>query len=136
MRAKRLRGSALVLAASALLIASGCKKETDPRVHPDMVFKTGAGYTSSDDTVGTQDTLLMGVIITKTEDPLIALNVSVAYDGGAQSTVHNQSISGDHVEYDQQVITRDQAGTESWIFSVTDRDGNITTKSIKLTVVP
>jgi hypothetical protein len=38
------------------------------------------------------------------------------------------------VEYDQQVITRDQAGTESWIFSVTDRDGNITTKNIVLTV--
>lgn len=125
-----------MLAATGLLIASGCKKETDPRVHPDMVFKTGAGYTSADDTVGTQDTLLMGVIITKTEDPLIALNVSVAFDGGGSSTVHNQEISGEHVEYDHQVITRDQAGTEEWIFSVTDRDGNITTKSIKLTVQP
>jgi hypothetical protein len=136
MRTPRLRHFALATAAAGLLLASGCKKETDPRVHPDMVFKTGPGYTSADDTVGTDSALVIGVIITKTEDPLIALNVSVAYDGGGSSTVHNQDISGEHVEYDHQLTTRSQAGSEKWIFSVTDRDGNITTKSIMLTVLP
>lgn len=134
MRTRRIRRAAWAAALTGLLFAGGCKKETDPRVHPDMVFKTGAGYTSADDTVGTSDSLRIGVIITKTEDPLIALNVSVAYDGGGGSTVHNQSISGEHVEYDHELVTRDQTGVEEWIFSVTDRDGNITTKSIKLTV--
>ncbi|MCB9193266.1 MAG: hypothetical protein H6597_01925 [Flavobacteriales bacterium] len=99
-----------------------------------MSFKTGAGYTSSNDTVGLRDTLLIGVIIDRTEDPLTALNVSVAYDGGSSSTVHNEDLSGDHVEYDQQVITRDQAGSEKWIFSVIDRDGNITSRDLTLTV--
>ncbi len=117
-----------------VLIAGGCKKETDPRVHPDMVFKTGQGYTSADDTVGTDSALVIGVVITKTEDPLIALNVSVSYDGAASTTAHNQDISGEHVEYDHHFNTRSQTGTEKWIFSVTDRDGNITTKSILLTV--
>jgi hypothetical protein len=126
--------SLVLMALVAVPLLFSCKKETDPRVHPDMVFKTGPGYTSANDTVPMQDTLTIGVIIDKTEDPLIALNVSVAYDGASSSTVHNQDLSGDHVEHDQQVITRDQAGTESWIFSVTDRDGNITTKNIVLTV--
>ncbi|MCB9170617.1 MAG: hypothetical protein H6594_09750 [Flavobacteriales bacterium] len=123
--------------AIALLIglaAFSCQKETDPRVPPSMSFKTGAGYTSSNDTVGLRDTLLIGVIIDRTEDPLTALNVSVAYDGGSSSTVHNEDLSGDHVEYDQQVITRDQAGSEKWIFSVIDRDGNITSRDLTLTV--
>ncbi len=134
MRTRRFKQAAWAVAMIGLLLIGGCKKETDPRVHPDMVFKTGAGYTSADDTVGTSDSLRIGVIITKTEDPLIALNVSVAYDGGGQATVHNQDISGEHVEYDHDLVTRDQTGTEEWIFSVTDRDGNITKKSIKLTV--
>jgi hypothetical protein len=133
MRSSRiLRGLVAVISVAAVLAA--CKKEKDPRVPPSMSFKTGTGYTSANDTVGLQDTLLIGVIIDKTEDPLIALNVSVAYDGAASTTVHNQDLSGDHVEYDQQVITRDQSGSENWIFSVTDRDGNITTKNIVLTV--
>ncbi len=134
MRTRGLKRAAWAAVVTGLLVAGGCKKETDPRVHPDMVFKTGAGYTNADDTVGTSDSLRIGVIITKTEDPLIALNVSVAYDGGSPSTVHNQDISGEHVEYDHDLVTRAQTGTEEWVFSVTDRDGNITTKSIKLTV--
>ena len=122
----------IALVAAPLLFS--CKKESDPRVHPAMVFKTGPGYVSANDTVHMQDTLTIGVVIDKTEDPLIALNVSVAYDGASSSTVHNENLSGDHVEYDQQVITRAQAGSENWSFSVTDRDGNITTKSILLQV--
>ncbi|MCB0808833.1 MAG: hypothetical protein R2810_16025 [Flavobacteriales bacterium] len=117
-----------------LALLAGCKKETDPRVPPSMSFRTGSGYTSGNDTVPPADTLLIGVVIDKTEDPLIALNVSVAYDGAGSSTVENLSISGEHVEHDQQVITRAEAGSEEWIFSVTDRDGNITTRSLTLTV--
>ena len=117
-----------------LALLTGCRKETDPRVPPSMSFRTGNGYTSGNDTVPPADTLLIGVVIDKTEDPLIALNVSVAYDGAGSSTVENLSISGEHVEHDQQVITRAQAGSEEWIFSVTDRDGNITTRSLTLTV--
>lgn len=127
--------STLLLATTvAWAMLGGCKKETDPRVPPSMSFKNGTGYTYTNDTVGLSDTLNIGVIIEKTEDPLIALNVSVAYDGGSSATVHNGDISGDHVEYDQQVITRAQAGSEKWIFSVTDRDGNITTRNLVLTV--
>lgn len=125
-----------VLAGSALLaLATGCKKETDPRVHPDLAFKTGAGYVAADDTVPQQDTLKIGAIIDKTEDPLISLNVSRAYDGGGSSTIEDISLTGqEHVEHDVRIITRAQAGTEKYSFAVLDRDGNVTLKSITLTV--
>lgn len=120
--------------ATSLVLIIGCKKENDPRVPPAMAFKTGAGYTSADDTVGMQDTVLIGVVIDKTEDPLTSLNESRAYDGGGSTTLENIPISGTHFEHDHSVITRAQAGTERYTFSVIDRDGNITTNNILLTV--
>lgn len=111
-----------------------CRKETDPRVPPAMVFRTGPGYTAMNDSVSLSDTLLIGVIIDRTEDPLIALNISVAYDGAGSTTVRNVPLNGEHVEVDEVVATRAQAGTERWIFSVTDRDGNVTTRDLLLWV--
>lgn len=134
MRQRRIAGTALWVTGLMLVLAAGCKKEEDPRVPPAMSFKTGAGYTSADDTVGMEDTLLIGVIIDKTEDPLTSLNISRAYDGGGSTTLENVPISTDHFEYDREVITRAQAGSERYTFSVIDRDGNITTRSLLLTV--
>ena len=64
----------------ALLLAAGCKKETDPRVHPSLAFKSSVGYTSADDSVPQQDTLKIGAVIDKTEDPLISMNITRTYD--------------------------------------------------------
>lgn len=124
-----------VIGAIALLVGA-CKKQTDPRVHPSLTFKTSAGYTYADDTVPQQDTLKIGAVVDKTEDPLISLNIGQTYDNAAATTIENLSIAGqEHVEHDLQVITRHQAGTEKYTFSVLDRDGNITTKSITFTVL-
>lgn len=123
------------MGAALLLLASACKKETDPRVHPDLTFRSGAGYLSTNDTVGQQDTLHIVAIIDKTEDPLVSLNVSRSYDGGASTTIEDISLTGQtHVEHAVQVITRAQAGTEKYNFAVLDRDGNVTLKSILLVV--
>lgn len=125
---------ALLLLGVVAALGMACRKETDPRVPPAMAFRTGPGHTAANDTVGMSDTLLIGVIIDRTEDPLIALNVSVAYDAGGSTTVRNVPLSGEHVEVEETVVTRDQAGTERWIFSVTDRDGNVTTRDLILWV--
>lgn len=120
----------------ALTIAvTSCKK--DEHVQPDVSFKTGAGYTSADATVGQGDTLLVGIIGDKTEDELKTLNVSVGYDGGSTATEDNFTLTGseeEHFEKDYQIITRSQAGTENWVFTVTDRDGNIRSVDLTLTV--
>lgn len=133
--ARTIPGAILLGSVALLLIVAGCKKDTDPRVHPDLSFKTTAGYTFADDTVPQQDTLLVGVVIDKTEDPLVSLNVGRAYDSNASVTIQDIPLTGqEHVERDIQLITRAQAGHEKYTFSVLDRDGNITTKGFTLTV--
>lgn len=126
----------ILLTIVAIAAFVSCKK--DEHVPPDVQFKTGAGYTSGDATVGLADSVLVGIIATKTEDELKTFNVSYAYDGATTTTTaYNLPLSGSQEESfstDYWVVTRNQAGTEKWSFTITDRDGNITTKSLTLTV--
>lgn len=120
-------------------VAVGCKKkEVDPHIPPDVVFKTGAAYLSADATVGMQDTLLVGIVVTKTEDDLKSYNVSYAYDGATSTTTfYNYLMESSEFESyskDVEIITRNQVGTEVWSFTIVDRDGNITQKTLTLTV--
>ena len=133
----------LSITALALIIAS-CKKKSnsdttvDPRVPPDMAFKTGVNYTSSNITATRLDTLLIGVVVTKTEDNLTSFNASYSYDGSSTTTsfFNHHLSSNEYSGYsvDLPYYTRNQAGTEVLTFTIVDRDGNITTKSITITV--
>lgn len=132
----------LIVMASVLIIAACKKKETeqsvDPRIPPDMVLKTGGNYISKDTVVQKLDTILMGVIITKTEDNLTSFNASYSIDGSTTTTTffNHQCLSSEYTGYTTDVTyyTRNQAGSEKITLSVVDRDGNITKKSIVLTV--
>ena len=120
------------------IISIACKKQNDPHIPPDVVFKTGGNYTSTDLTVGLEDTLTIGIVATKTEDDMKSYNVSYAYDGSTTTTTFYNYLL-DATEYtsyshDIDITTRNQAGTERWVFSIVDRDGNITQKTINLTV--
>ncbi|MCB0395214.1 MAG: hypothetical protein KDD36_01090 [Flavobacteriales bacterium] len=137
MKPQLKSGSLLVMLALTVSFFS-CKKEKDAHVPPDVVFKTSAGYTSADATVGQGDTLLVGIVATKTEDDLKSFNVSYAYDGASSTTTfHNYFMTSSEYEgysADTEIITRNQVGTEKWVFSIVDRDGNITQKTLILTV--
>lgn len=116
-----------------------CKKpKADPHIPPDVVFKTDAGYTFSDKTVGRKDSLLVGIIATKTEDDLKSYNVSFYYDGSTSgSTFYDYRMTDSEktgYSKDIKIGSRNQDGSERWVFSVVDRDGNITQKTIMLTV--
>ena len=127
-----------------VLMTTSCKKKTaaeanvDPRIPPDMVFKTGTIYTSANIMATRLDTLLIGVVVTKTEDNLTSFNASVAYDGSSTTTsfFNHHLSSNEYSGYtvDIPYYTRNQAGTEVLAFTIVDRDGNITTKSITITV--
>lgn len=129
----------------ALCVAgASCKKKTtsttvDPRIPPDMAFKTTGTYVYKDTTVSKQDTLLIGVIVTKTEDNLTNFNASVSYDGSSTtSTFFNHHLTpSEYTGYtvDVTYYCRNQSGIELLTFTIVDRDGNITKKTIKVTVV-
>ena len=129
----------LVLLCSAMLLSISCKKKkADPHVPPDVVLKSGGAYTDADKTVNRKDTILVGITATKTEDNLKSYNVSYYYDGATVSTTfYNYLLTADEANSyskDIKIGTRDQAGSEKWVFSIVDRDGNITQKTIVLTV--
>jgi hypothetical protein len=132
------RAGVLLIAIAMTAAISSCKKDEDAHVPPSVEFKTGAGYTSADATVAQGDSVLVGVIATKTEDEMKTFNVSYAYDGNTTTvTAYNLPLSGAQEEnftMDYTIVTRLQPGTEMWWFTITDRDGNITKKSITLTV--
>lgn len=124
----------------ALLIftAASCKK--DPGRLPDISFITGTGYLSSDGTVAKNTSFKIGINAAKTEneDVLKTFNISVSYDGGPSETVVSQTLTTaqeDNYTYDLVKNTRNQAGTEKYSFTITNRDGLINTISITITVL-
>ena len=119
-------------------MSMSCKKNVDPHTPPDMAFKTGVGYTSGDATILHGDSVKVGIVITKTEDDLRTFNISYAYDGASSSTTYlNYTMTSAEYggfDHDYWIHSRNVAGSEKWIFTVVDRDGNMTQKSITLTV--
>lgn len=127
--------TAVIFSVSAFM--QSCKE--DERVPPDVVFKTGGSYTSANATVAAGDTVLVGITADKTEDELSTFNVSYAYDGAATTTTATtESLTEaqeEHFETDYEIVTRSTAGSERWVFTITDRDGNITSVELTLTVI-
>ncbi|MGB3075571.1 MAG: hypothetical protein WBB36_09630 [Chitinophagales bacterium] len=138
MQSFKQKFKVLLIATAMITVMASCKKDEDARTPPDVEFKTGAGYTSANAVVGQGDSVLVGIVATKTEDELKTFNVSYAYDGATNTTTDTTitltSAQEESYSADYTIVTRNQDGTEIWSFTITDRDGNITTKSITLTV--
>ena len=136
MKTMRNYTKMIMLIAAFGLISGSCKK--DEHIPPDTSLKTGAGYTSADATVGKNEAITVGIIGEKKEDDMISYNVSYAYDGATTTTtLQTLPITGSeqqHYDKDVTFTTRNQAGTEKWIFTITDKDGNIAQEQFVLTV--
>lgn len=135
---KKLIAYFLLLTALAN-ISSNCKKsKVDPHTPPDVVLKTGGNYVSGDKTVNKKDSVLVGITATKTEDDLKSYNVTPYYDGATTGTSFFDYKMNDNEKQgyskDLYIVARNQSGSEKWVFSIVDRDGNITQKTIVLTV--
>ena len=127
-----------VIMLAGMLAMQSCKKEDDERTPPSIKFVTGAGYVSSDLTLSTDTSVVVGITVTKTEDELRTFNVSRAYDNApGTTTVSNETISGNEVNgfaRNVTVHTRVTPGLEKYIFTTTDKDGNVASVSFILTV--
>lgn len=122
-----------------LIMFSACKKEKDAMIPPKLEFKTGAGYISADATVPKDTTITVGIHAEQTElgDFLKTFTVSYSYDGGADVAEPTEILDDsehDTFEEDVHITTRNEAGTEKYTFTITNRDGLIVSKSITLTV--
>lgn len=120
-------------------VASFSSCEKDEMIPPTLDFTTGSGYISSDAHVALNTNFKIGVVAKRTEDKddLKTFVVTVSYDGAAATTVENLTLTsaqGAEFTKDYNLTTRNVAGTEKYTFTVTNRDGLITSKSITITV--
>ncbi|TMI84335.1 MAG: hypothetical protein E6H10_06015 [Bacteroidetes bacterium] len=137
MKTLLIRNSFATLITTAVFLSSSCKK--DKMIPPTIDFTTGAGYVSADGHLAVNTAFKIGVTAKRTEehDDLKTFIVTRSYDGGAETTIDNVTIPAAQAEEftkDYDLTTRNQNGTEKYTFTVTNRDGLITTKSIIITV--
>jgi hypothetical protein len=139
MRKKYSRAIFTVFATGLLILFYACSKEEDKMIPPILEFKTGAGYTSADTTVAVSTPVKVGIRAEKTEgeDYLKTFTVSHSFDGA--SNVQDSTRILDESEYDVfnvdiNFTTSSVQGTESYYFTITNRDGLIVTDTIVLTV--
>jgi len=130
-----LKLSALTIIGITIITAS-CKKDKDKQIPPEISFKTAAGYTYNNSTVTTNDTLLVGITAKKTEDKdlLTRFVATQKYDAGSTTTLINESFNQDAYSKDMQIITRSTPGTETYTYTIINRDGLTATKTLVLTV--
>ncbi len=125
-----------LLALFALLVLVSCEKEEDgPKVSPSVTFRTDSGYTWTTDTVGLQDTVRVGVTVRKGTDEFEAFLVRVAYNGeAAYETIDVVPTNASDFAYEKVIVTRNEAGTEKWMFGVQETDGDVYLNSVLLVV--
>lgn len=122
-----------VLTVAFVLVA--CEKDDDkPSVNPTIEFLTSEGYTYRSDTVGTQDTLVVGVMIRKGDDAMHHFKVTSTYGNGPTVVTDSLPIGADTFEFDKTIITRDFPGTEKWSFVVVENDGDLIRRSLTFIV--
>jgi hypothetical protein len=128
--------SAMLLISSFASFLFSCEK--DAHNPPKLEFKTGASYISSDRTLKKDTTITVGIIATKTEDEFKTFNVSKSYDNAtSNTTVSNTTVSKseeDGFTKDISIQMRNQTGYEKYIFTATDKDGNVTSITLNFTV--
>ncbi len=124
---KRKTISILAMAAvAATFFFTSCEK--DEGKLPNISFKTGSGYLSSNDSIQQGDTVVVGINASKAEDKdvLKSFDASKSYDNGASASFLSESLSGgnqDNYSKDMTIIARKQAGQESYTFTVVNKDG-------------
>ena len=131
-----MRNLAFYLVPVVLISAStACTKDQPEGDHAaDITFRMDSGYTFLNDTVPLSDTLHISVTVSKGSDDLRSFFVDVTYDNGPRIRQDSVHVESDPFTFEKTAITRDQAGTETWWFSVDEYDGDITQRALTLTV--
>ena len=127
--------SLIVIALVALVLVACERDDAKPTVNPTIQFTTTEGYTWKSDTVGTQDTLLVGVVIERGTDAMHHFKVTHKYDNGPEVVTDSLPMGTDEFDFEKVIITRDQPGTELWRFNVVENDGDVIRRSLTFTVV-
>lgn len=121
-----------------LLVFSACEKTEI--TGPEITFKKGIAYVSSDVILKKDSNVIIGITASKTENTNLMnkFNISKSVNGGSDTTIFQKDLSGseaDNYSYDLPVIVGTKVGNkEKYTFTVTNRDGLIGQKSLTITI--
>ena len=135
MKKIKLLSLAVIVGLGSFLITS-CGTTDDVAPKPVLEFIGGAGYVSSDISLAANTDFTVGINASHTEK-LKSIKISVSYDGGAEVTPVNctlcdSTLDSKELRVDFTGTTEPTAGTEEWKFTIADKDGNSTTKTITI----
>jgi hypothetical protein len=132
-----LRPIVVFAALASLTMLLGCAKETtssDDSEAAYIAFAVDTGYAYQDMAADTSDTLHVRMTATRGTDPIVRFRLNVAYDGGAAVTTDSLVIESSPFVFERDLVTRGQAGSEKWTFTVWENDGDRTIRSFTLSV--
>ena len=122
----------------SLAIIIGCTKDGTLPDHnsqaASIVFRTDSGYFHQDMHADTLDTLPVRMTATRGDDPMVRFRLMVSYDDSAARVTDTAVISASPFTFERRIVTRAQHGTEKWTFNIYEGDGDVTRRSITLTV--
>lgn len=123
---------------SVVVFFASCEK--DEGKLPNISFKTGGSYISSDATVTGGASFTVGINASKSEDKdvLKKFNISRSINGATATSVFDKDLSGsegDTFSYDYTATADAAPGqTNKYTFTVTNRDGLVNQVSLTITV--
>lgn len=107
-----------------------CAKETDDEDYrpASIEFRDGSGYTFLSDTFAMGDTLHVGVIVNEGSEALRTFYADRRYDAGPSERFDSLRMDGFPFVYDTLLVLRDAPGTEKWIFTAEEYNGDRTAR--------
>jgi len=129
--------SLAILGTMATVLLTNCGDGDGTAPKPTLEFIGGGAYISGDISLAGDEDFSVGINASHTEN-MVSLKVTVSYNGGAQlvpanCTLCDTGFSSKSLRVDYNGKTAATAGTETWTFTVADKDGNSTSKSITIT---
>lgn len=124
----------IALISFGALTFNSCTTEDPEPTKPKLNFLAGDGYSSADGDIVSGSDFKVG--LTASHDSKIeTLVVTVSYDGGTQvaplnCTLCDTTINKESFSIDFMNAVENKPGTETWFFTIADKDGISTTKSI------
>lgn len=129
-----------VFALSSSMLFNACTTSDDgdePNPGPTMNFLGDAGYTATDATLAAGSEFTVGIVASH-DVRIDKLEIRVSLDGSGQlipsnCTICDSTINDKELRVDYTATVQNTPGTETWSFTVIDKDGFATTKEIVIT---
>jgi hypothetical protein len=114
----------VMLLSTISIITFSCKVDEEKPTLPNISFKSGAGYISSDTTLTVTEPFIVGITASSTTDKnLASVKFTRVYEVVDEKTIFDFPLSAPSFSFDTSLVAHPNAGSEDFICTVTDKNG-------------